>query len=335
MQHMRAAVVVEGRIEIEDRPTPVPGTDEVLVRVVAAGLNRADLIQRMGLYPAPPGSPPDIPGLEFSGVIEALGTQTVDHGLHVADRVFGITGGGAQAEYVVVPAPHCAKVPEPLDLVAAGGVPEAFVTAHDAMITQAGLRSGEWMLVHAVGSGVGTTALQLANAFGATVIGTARQQHKLDQCAALGLRHGIVAPTDADGRLDVLALRQQILEIVERGVDVTLDLVGGSYLEAEIASSAPGGRIVLIGTLAGGRASFDILGAMQRRLAIHGTVLRPRSVADKAAATDAFVRDVVPLLAAGTVAPIIEQVIALEEAQGAYDLLASDATFGKLVLDCR
>ena len=329
---MRAAVVRDGRIEIQDRPVPTPNPHEALVRVAGAGVNRADLIQRMGLYPAPPGSPPDIPGLEFSGVVERVGEAVTT--VAVGDRVFGIAGGGCQAEYVCIHASHCAVVPPSLDLIVAGGVPEAFVTAHDAMVTQARVQPNDWVLIHAVGSGVGTTALQLAHAFGAHVIGTARTQSKLDQCAQLGLRNAVIAPGRPDGSLDTAALNETIRAITPSGVDVTLDLVGGPYIESDIAVAAAHGRIVLIGTLAGGRCSFDVLTTMQKRLTITGTVLRPRSTAEKAEATSAFVADVVPLLADETVAPIVEQIMALSDAQAAYDLIATDATFGKIILDC-
>ena len=196
---MRCAVVNNGRIDVEERPMPVPGTGEVLVRVSGAGLNRADLMQRAGFYPAPPGSPADIPGLEFAGVVEALGPDAV--GVAVGDRVFGVVGGGAQAEYVTVHASHCARVPDTLDLVVAGGVPEAFVTAHDAMVSRARVTPGEWVLVHAVGSGVGTAALQLATAFGCPVVGTARSAEKLERCSDLGLVDAVVPARHDDGRL--------------------------------------------------------------------------------------------------------------------------------------
>ena len=329
---MRAAVVRDQRIEIQDRPVPSPGPHEALVRVAGAGVNRADLIQRMGFYPAPPGSPPDIPGLEFSGVIEEIGTA-VTH-VSVGDHVFGIAGGGCQAQYVCIHELHCAIVPPSLELVAAGGVPEAFLTAHDAMVTQANIQPKDWVLIHAVGSGVGTAALQLANAFGGTAIGTARTQSKLDQCATLGLNHSILAPSLPDGSLDTAALNTAIRAIAPSGIDVTLDLVGGTYVESDIAAAAAHGRIVLIGTLAGGRCSFDILPVMQKRLTISGTVLRPRNIEQKATATAAFAADVVALLADDIVAPIVEQVIALNDAQAAYDLVATDTTFGKVILDC-
>jgi putative PIG3 family NAD(P)H quinone oxidoreductase len=330
---MRAATIANGRIEIAERPTPVPGVGEALVRVHGAGLNRADLLQRAGGYPAPPGVPPDVPGLEFAGVVEAVGEGV--RGLATGTRVFGIAGGGAQAEYVVVPAAHCATAPGGLDLVAMGGVPETFVTAHDAMVTQAAVRAGEWVLVHAAGSGVGTAALQLAKALGAQVVGTARTESKLDRCRPLGLDHGIVPPTKADGGLDGDALAWQIVEVTGGGAHVVLDLVGGAYVAVDIAAAAPLGRVVLIGTMAGTSATVSVLAVMAKRLRIAGTVLRSRDDREKAEATSAFARDVVPLLARHTIGPVVDAVFPLDLAADAYDLLASDSTFGKVVLDCR
>jgi putative PIG3 family NAD(P)H quinone oxidoreductase len=321
---VRAVTIVERSLEPAERPLPVPGPGEVLVRVHGAGLNRADLLQRAGRYPPPPGAPIDIPGLEFAGVIEETGA-----------RVMGVVAGGAQAEYITVHASHCAPVPDGLDLVEMGGVPEAFITAHDAMVTLARVQPGEWVLIHAVGSGVGTAALQLAKAFGARVVGTARHPDKLDRCRALGLDVAIVPPKKDDGALDADQLAWQIVEVTGAGVDVTLDLVGGTYVEADIAASASKGRIVCIGTVAGVQATMPVHIVLAKRLQIIGTVLRPRDVAEKTAATAAFVRDVVPLLASGTVKPIIDTVLPLERVEDAYELLASDATFGKVVLDCR
>jgi NADPH2:quinone reductase len=328
---MRAVTTVgDGTIEVREHPDPRPGPGEVLVRVTGAGLNRADLMQRLGFYPAPPGSPPDIPGMEFAGTVVEVG-EGVEQPT-VGAEVFGITGGGAQAELAVVPAGQCATVPAGLDLVAMGGVPEAFLTAHDAMCTQAAARANDWVLIHAVGSGVGTAGLQLAKAIGARVVGTSRNAGKLEQCAPLGLDHGIVPPTRADGGLDVQALAAEISRLTSGGVDVVLDLVAGAYVEADIAASAPKARIVLIGTLAGGDAQLAILTVMQKRLRLFGTMLRSRSASEKATATDAFAREVVPFLADGTIAPVIEVVMPLAEASAAYDLLATDATFGKIIL---
>ncbi len=327
VRRMRALISPgDGSLTIEDRPTPEPAPGEVRVRVHGAGLNRADLLQRAGFYPAPPGVPADIPGLEFAGTVDAHG-----EGVSVPEigaKVFGVTGGGAQAEYVVVPAVHCAPVPDPLDLVTAGGVPEVFVTAHDAMRTRGRLQPGEHVLVHAVGSGVGTAVVQLAKAFGCTVTGTARTDSKLVDARALGLDHGILVPRE----LDPFALAR---EIIEYGgpPDVVIDLVGGDYVAADVSALASGGRIIIVGTLAGGNPAVPLLGLMQKRGEIHGTVLRPRSITDKAAATDAFVAEVVPLLADARVAPIVDQIIPLADASDAYAVLDADTNFGKVILD--
>lgn len=328
---MRAVTVLEGdRVEVTDHPVPQPGEGDLLVRVHGAGLNRADLMQRAGFYPAPVGSPPDIPGLEFSGVVEAVDVTVT--GFAPGDRVFGICGGGGQAEFLRVPAVQCTPVPDHLDLVAMGGVPEVFVTAHDGLVSQAGLSSGECALVHAVGSGVGTAAVQLASVLGATVVGTARTADKIERCRPLGLTRGVVPPRRDDGALDMPAFVAQLHEACPGGAEVILDLVGGEYVEADVAVAALGGWIVVVGTLAGGSARLELLTAMQKRLTIRGTVLRARSIDEKGQAIEAFARDVVPMLAARTVEPVIEHVLPLERAAEAYDLLASNKTFGKVVL---
>jgi NADPH2:quinone reductase len=329
---VRAITIVDGHLELADRPLPEPGPDEVVVRVHGAGLNRADLMQRAGFYPPPPGVPVDIPGMEFSGVVATVGTNVSTPA--VGDRVFGITGGGAQAEYVAVPAVHCASVAGHLDLIAMGGVPEVFITAHDAMVTQAHLVSGEWVLIHAIGSGVGTAALQLARALGGRVIGTARTPDKIERCRALGLEAGIVPTRTDDGALDTGALAWAIVEATDGGPNVVLDTVGGDYVIADVNAAAPKGRIVCIGTIAGGRADLPIMSMLGKRLTLIGTVLRGRDIAEKAAATDAFVRDVVPLLADERITPVVEATFPLDRADDAYALLESDTTFGKVILDC-
>jgi NADPH:quinone reductase-like Zn-dependent oxidoreductase len=290
-------------------------------------------MQRAGRYPAPPGVPADVPGLEFAGEVTDVGAAV--RGIAPGDRVFGVIAGGAQAEYVAVHASHCAAVPAGLDLVEMGGVPEAFITAHDAMITLARVAAGEWVLVHAAGSGVGTAAVQLAGAFGARVLGTARTADKLERCRSLGLDAGIVPPMTSEGALDVDALAWSIIEATGEGAHVTLDLVGGAYVEVDVAAAATKGRIVCIGAIAGPRATLPVHAVLAKRLHLIGTMLRPRDVEEKAAATDAFARDVVPLLADGRVAPVVHAVLPLERAVDAYELLASDATFGKVILDCR
>lgn len=330
---MRALTISDGRLIVAERAVPDPGPGDVLVRVLGAGLNRADLLQRAGGYPAPAGVPADVPGLEFSGEVVAVGAD-VTGGPALGETVFGITAGGAQAEYLTVAAEHCVTVPAALDPVAAGGIPEAFVTAHDAMVTRAAVQSGEWMFVPAVGSGVGTAAVQLARALGVHTIGTARTEAKLERCRELGLDVGLVAPTTADGTLDSAALTAALWEATG-GIGVTLDLLGGPYLGIAIDAASPDGRIVCIGTLAGLRTEVSVLSILVKRLRITGTTLRPRSRVAKAAATAEFARDVVPLLASGAVAPVIDTVVPLTEAEGAYALVARDENLGKVVLDCR
>jgi NADPH:quinone reductase-like Zn-dependent oxidoreductase len=273
--------------------------------------------------------------MEFAGRVFSHAPGTAADAPVVGAAVFGIVGGGAQSEYVAVHASHCAPVPEGLDLVAMGGVPEAFITAHDAMVTQAGARAGDWVLVHAVGSGVGTASLQLARTIGARVVGTSRTADKLERCRALGLDVGIEAPHDDNGRLDVDALAWSIVEATDGGANVTLDLVGGDYLAADVNGAAPLGRIVLIGTMGGGATTISLGAVLGKRLHVIGTVLRGRSVAEKAAATAAFVAGVVPHLASRAIEPIIDVVMPLDDGERAYELLASNTTFGKIVLDCR
>jgi putative PIG3 family NAD(P)H quinone oxidoreductase len=324
---VRALVITpDAQLRVETRPDPEPGPGEVLVRVHGAGLNRADLVQLSGNYPAPPRSPPDIPGLEFAGEVVAHGPGVTAPALGA--WVFGVAGGGAQAELLAVPATQCAPVPERLDLVEAAGVPEAFITAHDAMVTQAQLHAGETLLVHAVGSGVGTAALQLGRAFGCTVVGTARTSEKLELCRELGLDHAVLAPRE----LDPAVLAADIIAAAGP-IDVTLELVGGDYVVTDLAVAGPRGRVVLIGAMAGSRTQLDLGALMYKRMRVFGTMLRGRSVEEKAEATDAFTRDVVPLLARGEVRPVIARRLPLDDAREAYDLLAADAVFGTLVLD--
>jgi putative PIG3 family NAD(P)H quinone oxidoreductase len=319
-------VIADQQVRVEDRPDPEPGPGQVLVRVHGAGLNRADLVQRAGFYQAPPGSPADIPGLEFAGEVVAHGEGVGEPPLGA--RVFGIAGGGGQAELLAVPASQCAPVPDALDLVTAGGVPEVFVTAHDALVTQCGLQRDEVLLVHAVGSGVGTAAVQLGRARGCTVVGTARTAEKLEQARALGLDHGVLAARE----LDPAALAADITAAVGP-VDVVLELVGGDYVVTDLAVTGLRGRIALVGMMAGTRTQVDLGAMLMKRLRMFGTTLRGRSVEEKAAATAAFTRDVVPLLADGTVVPVVARTMPLADGPAAYDLLASDAVFGGIVLD--
>jgi NADPH2:quinone reductase len=324
---MRALVIHEGgRLVIEDRPVPEPGADQVLVRVNGAGINRADLLQRAGRYPAPPGVPPDIPGLEFAGVVEAVGSGVTTP--CAGDRVMGIVAGGGQAEYLVTAAAHCARIPPNLDLVEAGGIPEAFITAHDAMVVQGELMSGQRVLVHAVGSGVGTAALQLAGCLGASVVGTSRSKDKLDRAVELGLAHPILAPAG----FDPAALADEITAAAGP-IDVAVDLLGGPYFGVDVAAATPKGRIVIVGLIAGRKAELDMGALLAKRLIVRGTVLRSRPAAEKADATHLFEGQVVPLIGRGAIRPVIDAVVPLAEAERAYELVEKDRTFGKVVLD--
>jgi len=309
--------------EVPDPPTPTG--KQVLVRVKAAGLNRADLIQRRGNYPPPSGYSPNIPGLEFAGEIVETGDAVL--GFKKGDRVFGIVAGEAQAELVLTDERVLAKIPDNLSFVEAAAVPEVFITAHDAIFTQAGLKHGETILIHAVGSGVGLAGLQLAKAAGATVFGTSRTEDKLEKCTEFGLDEAIVT-----------AKPPEFADIVKektagKGVDVILDLVGAAYFQQNLESLALKGRLVLVGLTSGSNADFNLGIALYKRLKIIGTALRARSFDEKAEATRSFAQDVIPLLANGAVRPNIDKIFPVEEVRKAHEYLESNESFGKVVLE--
>ena len=312
-------------LEVIEVEQPQPGTGEVLVRVRASALNRADLLQREGRYPAPLGWPQDIPGMEIAGeVVECgAGTSLWKEG----DRVFGIVGGGANAEYIVTHERTVAAIPSNLSWSEAAAVPEAFITAHDALVTQAAVRSCEHVLIHAVGSGVGLAALQLARAAGAFPIGDARSSEKIERARPLGLEHGITVAGDPGS----IAKRVQDLT-GGTGANIVLDLVGGPYTPVSIAAAAPQGRIILIGTMAGRDASLPLGVILGKRLTLRGTVLRARPLEEKILATRAFAAQVVPLLARGIVRPVVDKIFPLDEIAAAHRRLESNATFGKVVI---
>lgn len=299
-------------LELRDVPEPTPGSGQVLIRVRASALNRADLLQREGRYPAPPGAAAEIPGIEFAGEVTETGAGV--SAWRVGQRVFGITGGGAHAELLVAHERAIAEIPDNLDWTSAAAVPEAFITAHDAMLVQAGLRPGERVLIHAVGSGVGVAAVQLARAISAVPFGTARTADKIDRAREYGLEDG---STDPDAFDDM---------------NVVIDLVGGPYVEKSIDALAVRGRLMLVGTVGGGRGELPLGKVLGKRLRITGTALRARPLEEKILATRAFAAEVVPLLAAGTVRPVIDCVFPLEDIREAHALLGSNATFGKVVL---
>ena len=327
---MRAVYIEEfgspDRLTIRQVPDPrAPSTDEVLVRVYAAGLNRADLLQVLGLYPPPAGYSPNIPGLEFAGEIAATGDGVNDWS--IGDRVFGITAGEAQAEYLLSHRSLLTHIPPSLSFTEAAAIPEAFITAHDAVFTLGLLKTEETLLIHAVGSGVGLAALQLAKAKGAHVIGTSRTPEKLDKCKLFGLDVPIIADEGSD-------IAKAVKEHTsDRGADVILDLVGAAYFLQNLASLASKGRLILVGLTSGATAEFNLALALSKRATIIGTVLRARPVEEKAQATQMFARDVVPLLSSGGLKPNLDRVFDADDVRGAYRYLASNESFGKVVLE--
>ena len=313
-------------LEIRDvADAPQPRADRVRVRVRAAGLNRADILQRLGRYPAPPGYPQDIPGLEFAGEVVEVGDEV--RAWKVGDRVFGITGGGAQAEFVTVPESTLAEIPPNLDWAEAASIPEVFMTAHDALFTQCGLQMGERVLIHAAGSGVGTAASQLVNAAGAIAYGTSRTAAKLKRAKEFGLAESVVVANDSSEFADAVKRWTN-----NGGVDVILDLVGAAYLQANLEALASKGRLIFVGTTSGAKAEIDYSVVMRKRLRIMGTSLRTRSIEEKATATRLFAKHVGPLLASRKVRPVIDSVFPIDEVRAAHQRIESNGSFGKVVL---
>jgi putative PIG3 family NAD(P)H quinone oxidoreductase len=326
---MRAVVIARPGgpevLELREVERPTPGVGEVLVRVRGTALNRADLMQREGRYPAPPGAPADIPGLEFAGEVAGLGPGAREW--REGDRIFGIVGGGSYAEYVTTHERALAPIPDSLGWDDAAAVPEAFITAHDALVSQAAVRASESVLVHAIGSGVGLAATQIARAVGAIPYGTSRTEDKIGRARELGLEDGVTV-----GR-DLAPLAEAVARWTGgRGVEVVLDLVGGPYVAAGIEALAPRGRLILIGTVAGTQTPLDLRRILTRRLTIRGTVLRARPLEEKILATRAFAAEVVPLLARGIVRPVVDSTFDLDRIADAHRHLESNATFGKVVV---
>ncbi len=322
---MRAVIITRPGgpevLEVQDVETPEPTGDQVRVRVRASGVNRADLFQRAGGYPVPPGSPAFIPGLEFAGEVDAVGPLV--RAWKPGQRVMGLAGGGAQAEYLLAHEGLLVEIPQNLDFAQAAGVPEVFMTAHDALFTQAGLQMGERVLIHAAGSGVGTAAIQLAHATGATVFGTSRTPGKLERAKALGLD---VALSDQDFAAEVNRLTDG------NGVQVVLDFVGAAYMEQNLEALGMWGRMVFLATLGGTQANVNLGLLMGKRISIRGVMLRTRTLEEKLVVTRRFATHVLPLLASGKVQPIIEQVYPMEEIAAAHTLMGENRNFGKLII---
>lgn len=326
---MRAAVLTAAGgpevIAVREVPVPRPGPGDVLVRVRGTALNRADLLQRLGRYPAPPGAPSDIGGIELAGEVAELGDGVT--AWTSGDRVMAICSGGAHAEFAVVPASSLVAIPAGLDWPRAAAIPEAFMTAYDAMIGQAGLVDGEVVLIHAVASGVGLAATQLAAAAGARPFGTTRTAHKLDAALAHGAAGGLVV---SDPLAEIPPAVRAFSE--GTGAQVTLDLLGGPYVSASVEAAAPRGRIMLVGTIAGAQAQLDLRRALGKRLTITGTVLRSRSNGEKADLAARFTRDVLPLFTRGAIRPTIDRVFPLGDIVAAHAWLESNQAIGKVVL---
>jgi len=309
---------------LREIPDPSPGPEDVVVRVRATALNRADILQRRGLYPQPGPKPEfEVPGLEFAGEVAAIGARVT--GFAVGARVMGLLAGGGYAEQVVVHERLASRIPDALSFEDAAAVPEAFITAHDAL-TQCSLVCGETVLVHAAGSGVGTAAIQVAKAMGASlVVGTAGSVGKLAAARELGLDVAIDYKTEN--------FAERVKEATGgRGVDVIIDFVGASYLESNIRALAEKGRMVVVGLMGGFSGELPLGMLMQKRLTVRGTLLRSRSLEEKAAATRAFEKSVLPHLASGRIRTVVDKVFALADAAEAHKLMEANANFGKIVL---
>jgi putative PIG3 family NAD(P)H quinone oxidoreductase len=311
---VRVVTIKDGSLVVEERPDPEPGKGELLVRVRAAGLNGADMLQRRGAYPAPPGSPPDIPGMELAGEVAAVGPGVMR--FMVGDRVMAVVGGGAQAELALVHERAAMPVPEPLDWPQAGGLPEVFTTAHDAVFSQAGLRAGEHLLVHGAAGGVGTAAVQLGRVAGARVTATVRREELRAQVEELGAR-----AIDPEGFED------------EGPFDVVLELVGAANLAANLSALASGGRIAVIGGGGTGpTAEINLLAVMQKRARIHGSTLRSRPLEEKAIAMRLVEREVLPHFENGSLRVPVAETFELERVEEAYTRFESGGKLGKIVL---
>lgn len=302
---------------------PQIGAEDVLVRVHASAVNRADLLQRRGLYPAPPGVPADIPGLEFAGTVVSCGDRVTT--VRPGDRVMGIVGGGGQAELVRTHERLCLVIPPGMTFEDAAAVPEAFLTAYDALVVHAGLTAGEAVLLHAAGSGVGTAAAAIATVAGARVIALSRSAGKRSRLASMGV-HRALDPA-APGIVEAIRMAAG-----GAGVGVAIDFVGAATFALNVEVLAPQGRMVLLGTLSGGSVEVDLGALMRKRLTVIGSVLRSRPIEEKIELVQSFSRTVLPLLAMGRLQPVVDRVFPLEDVAAAYAMMERNENFGKIVL---
>jgi putative PIG3 family NAD(P)H quinone oxidoreductase len=310
---MRAVTIRTTEIRVEDHPDPSPGTGEILVSVRAAGLNGADVMQRKGRYPAPPGAPKDIPGLEFAGEVLECGAGAARFA--PGDRVMAVTGGGGQAQLALVHERAAMPVPDEIEWEAAGGLPEVFTTAHDALFSQAGLNPGERLLVHGAAGGVGTAAVQLGTMAGARVTATVRDEKARDAITALGAQ--AIAPEGFAGA---------------GPFDVILELVGAINLSENLAALATGGRICIIGVGAGAKAEIDLVALMGKRGRIHGSTLRARPLEQKAAAARLVERSVLPGFVSGNLSVPVAATFSLDDAARAYERFEAGSKLGKIII---
>lgn len=324
---MQAAISVNAEgpegLRFVEVASPHFGPDEIRVKVKATALNRADLLQTMGLYPAPPGVPDDIPGLEYAGEVIAVGSRV--QRWKTGDRVMGLVAGGAWAEELVTHEREAIALPPGMSFSDAAAIPEAFATAFDALVLQGGMSLNSEVLIHAVASGVGTAALQLCKVFGARAIGTGRNEKKLARAAELGLTRSILVK---DG-----VFSARVKQFTDgRGCDLALDLVGGDWFAETIDAMAPRGTVMLVGLVAGASAEVPLRSVLAKRVRIQGTTLRSRSLEEKIAVARAFEQRVVPSFISGQLAPVVDAVLPMAELEPALQRLAGNDTFGKLVL---
>jgi len=306
-------------LAVQDVAAPEAGPAQILVRVRAAGLNRADLLQRRGAYPAPPGWPADIPGLEYAGEVEALGDGVTRW--RPGDRVMGLVGGGAHAEYVVVHQDEALRVPDSLNFIEAAAVPESFLTGWDALVTRGRLQPGERVLLHAVGSGLGTAMIQLAKRLGATVLGTSRTAAKLEQARAAGMDAGIDTSTGS------------FREAVVPAVDVVIDVLGGPAFADNLAVLAPRGRLVMLGFLQGPLVETSLEPLLRKRLQVIGSVMRTRGLEERIGLVREFTERVLPWFVAGSsLRPVIGATFAMTDVAAAHRAMEANEPFGKIVL---
>jgi putative PIG3 family NAD(P)H quinone oxidoreductase len=312
-------------LSLEERPELTPGPSELLVRVRATALNRADLLQLRGNYAPPPDVPPDVPGLEYAGEVLAVGPRV--RRFRPGDRVMGLVGGGAWAEQLTVHEREALPMPEGMDFPDAAALPEVYLTAFDALVLQGGMRTGETVLVHAVASGVGSAAALLCRAMGVRVVGTGRNASKLERAREWGVEHTVLV--DGTPPRFAEAVRQAT---GGRGVDLALDLVGGDYLPETLEALAPQGRVMLVGLVAGNRTQVNLGIVLMKRLRLTGTVLRSRPLEEKIALAQAAERHLLPLFRSGALKPVIDAVVPMRDIRDALARMAGNETVGKIVL---